>query len=499
MIGEVFEARHLIGGRWSDEGDAFESYSTSDGSLLARAPIATAEVVDRAVRAARRAYDESDWRDRRAAERASVLLELGRRLDEAAEDVSRLVAAEMGKPYRLTLEREVRGAADKLRYFAGAARAIAGEVTGASPSHLLDITVPNPVGVCALIVPWNDPVDLAVRKLGAALAAGCTAVVKPSEETPASTEALIRLFEDLPGLPPGVVNLVQGPGDPTGQALVAHPGVDKVSFTGSTATGRRIMRAAADGLKRVSLECGGKAPCLVFSDCPLEKALDALSWGAFLYGGQSCTAATRIIVERPLYETFVAALKERAEAMPVGDPLDPSTLIGPLVSQRQVDRVRGFLETIESEGGHVVTGGTIDGLHVAPTIVTGVGPDSTLASQEVFGPVVCIFAAEGEDEAIRLANGVRYGLGASVWTGDVSRALRVTRRLEAGDVWVNTHYVRQSETPFGGWKESGLGRELGLAGLREYLSFKRIAFDTLPDFHLKTWWDAQPVVPLRNM
>lgn len=491
MISEVFEARHLIAGTWTDEGERFESRSTSDGSVLSRAPIASPEVVDRAVKAARQAYDQSDWKDRRAADRANVLLELGRRLDEAAEEISRLVAAEMGKPYRLTLEREVRGAADKFRYFAGAARAIEGEVTGASPGHLLDITVPNPVGVCALIVPWNDPVDLAVRKLGAALAAGCTAVVKPSEETPASTEALMRLFDDVPGLPPGVVNVVHGPGDPTGHALVSHPDVDKVSFTGSTATGRKIMQAAAATMKRLSLECGGKAPCLVFSDCYLDKALDALSWGAFLYGGQSCTAATRIIVERPLYDEFVDGLKQRAEAMPVGDPLDPETLIGPLVSERQVNRVREFLDTIETEGGTIVTGGEIDGLHVAPTIVTDVAPESTLASQEVFGPVVCVFPADSEDEAIRLANGVRYGLGASVWTADVNRVLRVTRRLEAGDVWVNTHYVRQSETPFGGWKESGLGRELGMAGLREYLSFKRIAFDTLPDFHLKTWWDQQ--------
>jgi len=491
VIGEVFKAQHLIGGAWSDDGDTFESHSTSDSSVLSRAPIATAATVDRAVRAARAAFEQSDWKDRRAADRASVLLELGRRLDHDAEEISRLVAAEMGKPYRLTLEREVRGAADKFRYFAGAARAIEGEVTGASPIDILDITVPSPVGVCALIIPWNDPVDLAVRKLGAALAAGCTAVVKPSEETPASTEALIRLFDGVPGLPPGVVNLVHGPGDPTGQALVAHPEVDKVSFTGSTATGREIMRAAADGLKRVSLECGGKAPCLVFGDADLGKALDALSWGAFLYAGQSCTAATRIIVERPLYAEFVAELKARAEAMPVGDPLDPSTLIGPLVSERQVERVRRFLDSVHDDGGTIVTGGTVDGLHVAPTIVTDVTPESTVASQEVFGPVVCVFPADGEDEAIRMANGVRYGLGASVWTSDVSRALRVTRRLEAGDVWVNTHYVRQSETPFGGWKESGLGRELGMAGMREYIAFKRIAFDARPDFHLKTWWEQQ--------
>jgi aldehyde dehydrogenase (NAD+) len=490
-MSDVFEARHLIGGDWRGGGETFASHSTVDGSLLARAPIASAEVVDAAVQAARTAFDESDWKDRRAADRAAVLLEAGRRLDDDAEEISRLASAEMGKPYALMLTREVRGAADKLRYYAGAARAIEGEVTGASPAHVLDLTLPGPVGVCALVVPWNDPVDLAVRKLGAALAAGCTAVVKPSEETPASTEALIHLFDDLPGLPPGVVNLVHGPGDPTGEALVAHPQVDKVSFTGSTATGRRIMQAAAGTLKRLSLECGGKAPCLVFEDCYLEKALDALCYGAFLYGGQSCTAATRIIVQRPLHDAFVEALATRARALPVGDPLDPGTLIGPLVSARQVARVRAFLETVAEDGGTIVTGGTIDGLHVAPTIVTGVRRDSRIAREEVFGPVVCVFAADSEDDAIALANDVRYGLGASVWTADVSRALRVVRRLQAGDVWVNTHYVRQAETPFGGWKESGLGRELGMAGLREYVAYKRVAFDTLPDFHLKAWWDAR--------
>jgi len=471
-------------------GELFESRSTSDGSLLCRAPTADAELVDRAVAAARRAFEHSDWRDRRAADRAAVLLELGRRLDAVQEDISRLVSAEMGKPYRLTLEREVRGAADKFRYYAGAARAIEGEVTGASPAHILDITVPNPIGVCALIIPWNDPVDLAVRKIGAALAAGCTLVVKPSEETPASTEALLRLFDDLPGLPPGVVNLVHGAGDPTGEALVAHPDVDKISFTGSTATGQSIMRAAAGTLKRVSLECGGKAPCLVFEDCDMEKALDALSWGAFLYSGQSCTAATRIIVQRPLYDSFVEQLKCRAEGMPVGDPLSPETLVGPLVSERQVARVRAFVDGIGEDGGTIVTGGTIDGLYVAPTIVTGVSPDSRIAGEEVFGPVVCVFPADGEDEAVAIANGVRYGLGASVWTSDVSRAIRVSRRLDAGDIWINTHYIRQSETPFGGWKESGIGRELGMAGLREYIAFKRIAIDASPAFHLRAWWDA---------
>ncbi|MDQ4019218.1 MAG: aldehyde dehydrogenase family protein, partial [Actinomycetota bacterium] len=426
----------------------------------------------------------------RAAERAAVLLELADRLEAEARPIAELVSREMGKPIRLSLARELHGAVDKLRFFAGAARALEGSVTGASPAHLLDLTVAEPIGVCALIIPWNDPVDLAVRKLGAALAAGCTVVVKSSEETPASTEALIRLCDQLPGLPDGVVNLVHGPGRPTGEALVAHPGVDKISFTGSTTTGRRIMELASRSLKRISLECGGKAPALVFADADREKALDALAYGAFLYTGQSCTAATRILVERPIFDEFVAALAARAEALPVGDPLDEGTLIGPLVSERQLERVRPFLESVEPEGGRFVTGGTVDGLYVAPTIVADVSPEASIMRDEIFGPIVAVFPFEGEDEAVRVANGVRYGLGASVWTSRIDRALRIVRSLAAGDIWVNTHYVRQAETPFGGWKESGIGRELGMAGVKEYLAWKRVAIDTAPDFHLKTWFEG---------
>jgi acyl-CoA reductase-like NAD-dependent aldehyde dehydrogenase len=492
MIDQVLEARHYVGGEWIEGGcDPFESTASHDGRLICRALAADAGIVDQAVAAAREAFVTSGWKDRRAAERAAVLLELADRLEAQAAPIAELVAREMGKPIRLSVDREIHGAIDKLRFFAGAARALVGDVTGASPAHLLDLTMPTPVGVCALVIPWNDPVDLTVRKLGPALAAGCTVVVKSSEETPASTEAFIRLCEDLPGLPPGVVNLVHGPGAPTGEALVRHPGVDKVSFTGSTATGRRIMELAAGTLKRVSLECGGKAPALVFADCDRAKALDALSYGAFLYSGQSCTAATRLIVDDAIYDEFVADLVERSEQLPVGDPLDEGSLIGPLVSQRQLDKVQQFLAAVDGEGGTIAAGGRVDGLYVWPTIVTGVDIASTLAQEEIFGPVLTVFRAEGEEHAVQIANGVRYGLGASVWTKDIDRALRVVRKLEFGDVWVNTHYVRQAETPFGGWKESGVGRELGLAGVREYLAWKRVAIDTSPQFHLKTWFEDE--------
>jgi acyl-CoA reductase-like NAD-dependent aldehyde dehydrogenase len=485
----MIDVRHLVGGTWVAGPPAFDVAACDDGSVLARSPEADADLVDRAVTAARAALPA--WKARRGGERAAVLLELADRLEARIEPIAHLISREMGKPIRLSRVRELQGAVDKLRYFAGAARMLRGDVTGASPAHLLDLTIPEPVGVAALIIPWNDPVDLTVRKLGAALAAGCTVVVKSSEETPASTAAFIELCDDLPGLDAGVVNLLHGRGLPTGDALVRHPGVDKVSFTGSTETGRAIMAAASGRLANVSLECGGKAPSLVFGDYDRAKALDALAYGSFLYTGQSCTAATRIIVQREAYDDFAEAFVERARSLPVGDPLDEATLVGPLVSARQAAKVGRFLDGIAGDGGRILTGGTVDGLYVQPTVVAALDPGAAAASEEIFGPVVCLFAADGEDEAVRIANGVRYGLGASVWTADVSRAVRVARRLEFGDVWINTHYVRQVETPFGGWKESGIGRELGLAGVHEYLAERRVCLDTSATFHLADWFEQR--------
>jgi len=490
----VIEAAHLIDGEWIATGERFTTTASYDDSPVGSAPIADAAMVDRAVRAARRAFEETDWATRRAADRGAVLLELANRLEAVTEEISILSTREMGKPIRLMRDREIKGAVDKLRYFAGAGRLLDGTVTGASPEHLLDMTITQPIGVCALIIPWNDPVDLAVRKIGAAMAAGCTMVVKASEETPASTEALFRLLDHLPGLPPGVVNLIHGPGDPTGEALIAHPEIDKISFTGSTPTAKRIAEVAARSLKRVSLECGGKAPCLVFADCYREKCMDALAYGAFIYGGQSCTAATRIIVEDAFYDEFVEGLIARANAMPAGDPLAETTLLAPLVSDRQAARVQGFLDTVERDGGTFLLGGKLAGRYCPPTIVAGLAPDAEVACTEVFGPVVVVFRASDEEQALAIANSTRYGLGGSVWTKDISRAIRLSKRLEFGDIWINTHYIRQSETPFGGWKESGIGRELGLAGLREYLSNKRIAIDTSDDFHLRTWFENPPHV-----
>jgi acyl-CoA reductase-like NAD-dependent aldehyde dehydrogenase len=475
---------HLIAGEWNRgrADDEIASFDV-DGSKVCSAPIADANCVDAAVSAACASFEQSGWKDRPARERAALLFRVADAMEERVEELATVVSREVGMPIGLARSEEVRGAADKLRYFGSVARAIEGRVNGTLPPHLLDVTVPQAIGVCALITPWNNPLEQPVRQLGPALAAGCSVVIKPSEETPASTQALVEILADDPDLPPGVVNLVHGPGDPTGEALAAHGDVRKVAFTGSSATARRVQELASIGLKRVSLECGGKSPALVFSDCALEKCLDALAAGAFLYSGQSCSAATRVIAERQVYDAVVEGLVARAERLSVGHPLDPQTVIGPLISERHAARVGRFLSTVEGAGGTFATGGVLDGRYLAPTVVTGVDPRSEIATEEVFGPVTCVFAVDSEDEAIRLANASRFGLQAAVWTSDLERSICVARRLQYGDVWINTYYIRNAETPFGGWKESGVGRELGLAGLDEYVAYQRIAFDVQPNYH----------------
>ncbi len=382
---------------------------------------------------------------------------------------------------------------DKLRYFAGAARLLDGQLTGATIPELFDLTIPEPVGPCALIIPWNDPIDLAIRKIGAALAAGCTAVVKSSEITPASTALLFEVIDESKALPPGVLNLVAGPGNPTGEALINHPDIAKISFTGSTATGMRIMEAASRRLAKVSLECGGKLPVLVFSDADVERCLDAVSYGAFMYTGQSCTAATRLYVERSLYPKLLDALVERSRGMKVGDAMDPSVLVGPMASRVQYDRVCKYLDVGASEGAKVVLGGKPrgDSLFIQPTVLTGDLGSSRIAKEEVFGPVLLVQPFDTEAQALEFANSTPYGLGGSVWTSNINRALRMARKLDVADVWVNTHYVRNTETPYGGRHISGMGRELGMAGVQEYISWKRVCIDTRDQYHLKAWFEEQ--------
>jgi acyl-CoA reductase-like NAD-dependent aldehyde dehydrogenase len=490
----VIEVRNYIDGSWvAASGPKFESFNPTTGEALARAPVSDAAAVDAAVTAARRAFDAGGWRWTKGSVRAAALLKLAEALEARARPISELIAREMGKPVTVNMSREVEGAVDKLRYFAGAARFLEGHITGSTAPEIWDMVLPEPAGVAALIIPWNDPVDLAVRKLGAALAAGCTSVVKSSEITPASTAVLIEAAHDCGAFPPGVINLVSGPGQPTGDALVDHPGVDKISFTGSTATGIRIMERAAKRLAKVSLECGGKFPAIICADADLERCLDAVTYGAFMYGGQSCTACTRLVVDRRLQGRVVEGVVERSRRLTMGDPMDPKVLVGPMASRKQYDKAVSYIRLGLGEGAKAAIGGLPkddSSLFLPPTVLVGAPVGGRVAREEVFGPVLLIHPFEDEAEALAIANNTPYGLGGSVWSQDISRALRLARRLDVADVWINTHYIRHAETSFGGRHHSGLGRELGMAGVEEYLSWKRLCIDTRSEFHLKSWFEG---------
>lgn len=485
---------NYINGQWipAASGGTFESFSAATGEKVAIAQDSGPEDVERAVRAARAAFDSGDWSRRSGKDRAKVLLKLADLIEANAAHFARLIAVEMGKPIKFALEREVLAAVDRLRFFAGAARLITGEVTMAAPDNQLNLVLKEPVGVCGLIAPWNDPVDLPLRKLGAALAAGCTFVLKPSSLSPAATMELFKLFEQIPELPPGVANGLTGRGELVGAALAAHPLVEKISFTGSTRTGKRIMELGARNFKRLSLECGGKAPTMVFADANLDKALEAVKFGIFLYAGQSCTAGSRLVVEHRIHHEFLDRLVAATKTLNIGDPLDPRTQVGPMVSEGQMAAVLDYIRSGQEQGARLVLGGGrmageafARGWYVEPTIFDGVKPDMRIAGEEIFGPVLSVIPFDTEDEALRIANDNPYGLGSALWTTDVNRAIRVAKRIRAGDVWVNTHYIRLAESPFGGVKDSGIGRELGMAGVEAYLETKRVCFDTHPEFHIK--------------
>jgi aldehyde dehydrogenase (NAD+) len=467
----------LIGGEWVEAaaGGTFQSLNPSTGQPIATVAQGQAEDIDRAVRAARAAF-EGEWSTWKPFDRQALMLKIADRIEERFDDLGLLETLDMGAPVARTRLFK-RWLLQAFRYYASQAVNIHGQTLENSfPGSFMSYTVKDPIGVVGGIIPWNGPLISQLWSICPTLATGCTLVLKPAEEAPLSALFLAEIMMEA-GVPPGVINVVPGPGPTAGAALAAHPGVDKIAFTGSTATGRKIVEASAVNMKKVAVELGGKSPDIVFDDADLEIAVPGAAMGCFNNSGQVCYAGTRLFVQKGIHDDFVARLAAFGKTLKVGDSLDPATQLGPLVSQAQLDRVTRYVALAREEGAEVVCGGErlgTEGYFVEPTILSGVRNDMRVAQEEIFGPVVSVIPFEDEAEAIRLANDIEYGLGGAVWTQDVGRAHRVSRAIRAGIVWVNCYGVTDPSISYGGTKMSGYGGKGGPEHIEDYLYAKTV-------------------------
>ncbi|MBZ5686752.1 MAG: aldehyde dehydrogenase family protein [Acidobacteriia bacterium] len=469
----------LIDGQWVDGSKKFETINPATEEVLTEITEASAVDVDHAVEAARRAFEDRNgpWRKLSASERGRLIWNLAHLVEKNIDELSELETLDNGKPIFESRYVDMPMVIDVLRYYAGLATKIHGETVNTFETAFT-YTLREPVGVVGMIVPWNFPLLLASWKLGPALACGNTLVLKPAEQTPLTTLKLGELVIEA-GFPAGVINILTG-GPETGKAIVAHPGIDKIAFTGSTAVGKEIMRGAADTLKRVTLELGGKSPNIVFSDADIDGAVKGAINGIFYGKGEVCNAGSRLFLESKLKDEFTEKLAARASKMRPADPLDPKTRLGAIVSQEQMKTVLGFIEAGKSEGAKLVSGGNRTsvnggkGFFIEPTIFGDVKNDMKIAREEIFGPVLSVLTFDDVDEVIERANSNPYGLAAAVWTRDVKKAHMVSRRLKAGTVWINTYGLMDAALPFGGYKSSGFGRELGAHAIEHYTELKTV-------------------------
>jgi betaine-aldehyde dehydrogenase len=469
--------QNYVNGQWvsSSAGESFPVYDPSTEEVIANVASATVSDVNTAVKAARAAFDSGPWSQTTAVDRGRILFKLAEKIRQHATMLAELESRNSGKPI-VEAEFDIADAAACFEYYGGLANKVSGAVNPV-PANALSFTLREPVGVAGQIIPWNYPLVMAAWKLAPAIAAGCCCVLKPAEQTPLTMLEVANWFEEV-GLPPGVVNVVNGLGEVTGAALVAHPGVDKIAFTGSAAVGKVIVKSAAETLKRVTLELGGKSPNVFFADADWEAAVDGALFGVFINQGEVCSAGSRILVEKKIYSKFVEAMTEKAKRIKLGPPLERETKMGPLVSKEQYDRVSSYLELGKKEA-KTASGGSPakefgKGFYIQPTIFYDVDNNARISREEIFGPVATVIPFEDEADAIRISNDTPYGLAGAVWTRDIYKAFRVVKSLRAGIIWVNHMQPTYVEAPWGGYKQSGFGRELGPWGLEEYLETKQV-------------------------
>jgi aldehyde dehydrogenase (NAD+) len=478
----VIRRQLFINGEWRDAAGrkTIEVVNPATEDVIAEVASAEQADVDAAVAAARAAFD-GPWSKLSARERGRIVWKIGEKLMEKADEIARLETLHNGKPIFESRQIEVPAAAECFQYFAGWADKIHGETIPVK-GNFLTYTLREPVGVVAAIVPWNFPLLLTAWKVAPALACGNTVIIKPASQTPLTALALAEVAQEA-GLPPGVLNVITGPGSTVGQMIVEHPGIDKIAFTGDTSTGKGIMKGSADTLKRITLELGGKSPNIVFADADLDAALRGATTGIFYGKGEVCAAGSRLLVDKSIKSEFIDKVAARAKKMAPGDPMDPKTRLGAISSKKQLENDLRYIETAKQEGATLVAGGgradigTGRGYFLQPTVFDGVTPEMTIAREEIFGPVLATIEFGDLDEAIARANDSTYGLAAAVWTRDIKKAHYVARKLQAGTVWINTYNVYDTAAPFGGYKQSGFGREMSMHALEHYTQVKSVWVD----------------------